>query len=223
MLEASGRRLKAACLDLDGTLVDSIPLVYQAYCDFLEEHGYKGTREEFNRLNGPSLFEIAKFLGEKYGFPVSQEELVRSYLSRIQEVYHKAPLFPGVLEFLSYAKEAGLLLALVTSSTKKLVKKFLKHHTLESFFSVVSTGDEVRRAKPNPDIYHKTLEKLHLFSGDVLSVEDSLNGVSASLNAGIFTIWISHGEEGVDVPKDRVKVVKDWFQMRSDLERRLLL
>ena len=69
--------------DLDGTLVDSIDIMYNIYRSFLKDFKIIGTKTEFNNLNGPSLKEIVIYLKKKYNFNSSVDELLIKYQNMI--------------------------------------------------------------------------------------------------------------------------------------------
>ncbi|MEK6646104.1 MAG: HAD hydrolase-like protein, partial [Candidatus Firestonebacteria bacterium] len=73
--------------DLDGTLADSIPAMYQVYLDFLNEFNKRGTKEEFEELNGPSLPEIVSILKIRYGLVGDEVSLVDLYKKQILDAY----------------------------------------------------------------------------------------------------------------------------------------
>ena len=73
--------------DLDGTLVDSIEIMYNVYINFLKLFNKVGSREEFEKLNGPSLYEIIIFLKSKYKLNLELDELVTKYQTMIEESY----------------------------------------------------------------------------------------------------------------------------------------
>ena len=73
--------------DLDGTLADSLDVMFQVYCSFLQSFGVSGTQEEFQELNGPSLNEIILVLKERYQLAPTVEELTCMYKDQMQQVY----------------------------------------------------------------------------------------------------------------------------------------
>ena len=101
------------------------------------------------------------------------------------------PLRPGVERLLSEAREAGLRLAIATTTTPANVSALLIN-TLgedgEAWFEVIAAGDIVPAKKPAPDIYYYALQELNLPASACLAFEDSENGIHASQGAGLVTL-----------------------------------
>jgi HAD superfamily hydrolase (TIGR01509 family) len=97
------------------------------------------------------------------------------------------PLRPGVARLLREAHGAGLRLAIATTTTPENVTALLPAE-LMGLFQIVGAGDAAGRKKPAPDIYQWVLAKLGLPPTACLAVEDSVNGLQASLAAGIPTL-----------------------------------
>lgn len=101
------------------------------------------------------------------------------------------PLRPGVKRLLSGAADAGLRLAIATTTTPENVDALLQH-TLgtgwQQIFEVIAAGDIVPAKKPAPDIYHYTLEKMQLNAPQCLAFEDSENGILSSCGAALTTL-----------------------------------
>ncbi|NOU24358.1 MAG: HAD family hydrolase [Methylotenera sp.] len=103
----------------------------------------------------------------------------------------KIPLRPGVKRLLQEAKEAGLKLAIATTTTPENVTALLNYTLGEdslNWFEVIAAGDIVPAKKPAPDIYLCALKKLQLSADECLAFEDSENGLKSSLGAGIKTV-----------------------------------
>ena len=138
------KKLKAILIDFDGTLADSMSLLYECYCEFLKNLGYEGSREEFNTFIGPSLLEIVQILKQKYHLKESLEELYNQYFYLIKLKYHTIlNIFPGAIEFIKMAKRNGYQLAIVSSSTKSEIEKFLVKHDLLTEFNLIVSCDDV--------------------------------------------------------------------------------
>jgi beta-phosphoglucomutase-like phosphatase (HAD superfamily) len=111
------------------------------------------------------------------------------YLARLAS--GAIPLRPGVARLLREARQAGLRLAIATTTTAENVTELLRTALGEeslNWFEVLGAGDLVANKKPSPDIYTWVMERLQLQPGECLAVEDSANGLAASLGAGIPTL-----------------------------------
>ncbi len=100
-------------------------------------------------------------------------------------------LRPGIQRLLDAAREAGLKLAIATTSGRENVEALLRA-TLGADgpgrFAVIAAGDAVAHKKPAPDIYRLALSKLDLAAGAALAIEDSAAGLAAARGAGICTV-----------------------------------
>ena len=101
------------------------------------------------------------------------------------------PLRPGIARLIAEAREAGLRLAIATTTTPENVTALLRCSLAPDsadWFEVIAAGDIVPAKKPAPDIYLWTLQRLQLSALACLAFEDSINGLRASLGAGIPTL-----------------------------------
>lgn len=101
------------------------------------------------------------------------------------------PMRPGVARLLQEARDAGLRLAIATTTTPENVTALLEHSLAPdavSWFEVIAAGDIVPAKKPAPDIYFWALEQMKLRPEDCLAFEDSENGIRASTGAGLKTL-----------------------------------
>lgn len=117
------------------------------------------------------------------------EEKTRSYVQRITS--GQIPLRPGVLEMLQVGRQAGIRLAIATTTTPENVDALIRSVMpagANQWFEVIGAGDVVPLKKPAPDIYLWVLEKLGLEPEACLAIEDSENGLQSSLAAGLPTL-----------------------------------
>lgn len=181
--------------DLDGTLADSLPVMYEVYRNFLKSSGVEGGREEFSRLNGPSIREIVSCLKERYELENSTEDLVRVYMSMVAEAYaNSIEPFADATEVLQTLKDMGCELLLTTSSQRSLVDDFVSRNSWQKYFTGYVCGDEVRRAKPDAEIYSRAIDRAGIAPGAAVIVEDSINGIVAGKSAGGYVVGISRSE-----------------------------
>lgn len=186
---------EALFIDLDGTLGNTLPFLYQTYLSVLKKRGVEGSWEEFERLNGPSLAEIMDYFRRTYGFRDSNEEFERDYLSTLHSLYGRGDLtFPLARDFLEIARKWGAMIAVVTSGRRILAERFFEAEGLREFIDDLVTSEDVHRAKPDPALYTLALSRSGKKADGSLVIEDSLHGAQAGRAAGIPTVHL-----GVDL------------------------
>lgn len=208
-------KLRAVLVDLDGTLADSISHLYNFYQTLLESYGIPGTPEEFQRLNGKTIPEIANDLRKTHRLKVSAEELTQAYEGNLKEVYRKnVHPFPYAKTVLQNLHQKGIILALVTSAKKDLAHAFLDAHKLTSLFNFICTGENVSKGKPDPEIYEKALHFFHDPKESICAIEDSNNGIQAALSAGLHILALNSSfPEHTQVTK-----VANWQEIEKKLQ-----
>jgi HAD superfamily hydrolase (TIGR01509 family) len=177
--------LKGIIFDLDGVIVDSHPAHKQAWRELLASLGREVSEAQLEFvLEGHKRDEILRhFLGDLSG------EEVRRLGQRKDDFYrraaHQVKLIPGVEDFISAAKLAGLGLAVATSAGRRRAEETLRHFTLMESFRVVVTGDEVQAGKPDPAVFQRAADGLELGAEHLLVCEDAVAGVQAAKRAGM--------------------------------------
>jgi len=177
--------------DLDGTLVDSIDTMYKIYSDFLKYYEINGTKDEFEKLNGPSLNEIVIYLKKKYRLTNEIDELLNKYQEMIEKSYIYVKPFKESTSILKNLKEKHYKLALVSSATNKIVQRIIKRYNWSEYFSVVITGDDIKISKPFPEIYNLCVARSNANAKKILVIEDSKNGYESAIKAGLECILLN--------------------------------
>lgn len=195
--------IKALIFDVDGTLADTEDGHRQSFNKAFAESGLDWHWDEdlYDRLlkvtGGKERIKyfVSDFL-DGYTRLDDFEEFVRRLHALKTQHYNamlregRIPLRPGIRQLLTDAREAGLRLAIATTTSPENVATLLQQGLGtdgESWFDVIGCGDIVPHKKPAPDIYFWVLERLHLPAANCLALEDSENGLRASLAAGIRT------------------------------------
>lgn len=183
--------IDAVVFDLDGTLVDSHGVLWDAYAAFLDRHGKRPTRAEFASLNGPSLSEIVDCLAERHGLD-DRADLLAEYRLLLDDAYAEAPAMPHADRLLRDL-HGRLPLGLVTSAPRQLAAALLERHRWAQLFAVVITGDD-GPAKPDPALYRLAADRLGVASGNIAVIEDGVHGVHAAVGAGQTVIGFGSDE-----------------------------
>jgi len=177
--------------DLDGTLADSLDVMYNVYIEFLKYYDIEGNQYEFKELIGPSINQIVIFLKKKYNLKTSKTELIQKYQSIIKKLYYnKVQPTKGSSLLLKKLFLKNYNLALVTSSPREIAENFLIQNNWMKYFSIIVSGDDVKFAKPHPAIYKLCISMTGADRKKVLVFEDSKNGLESAKNAGLKCIML---------------------------------
>lgn len=190
--------MKTILIDFDGTLANSIPLLYNTYLAFLAGFGQEGNLKEFQELNGPQVVSFIRILQIRYQLEGLTEQLAQSYRNQLEICYKNEVLpFPDAIAVIRKWDQQGRQLGIVTAAHLQLVEIFLNLHLPDIPF-IITTGEEVTRSKPDPAIYRLALQKLSLSPQEALALEDSPNGITAARGAGILTFPFRESWNAVD-------------------------
>lgn len=202
--------LKALLFDVDGTLADTErdghrPAFNAAFRDLgLDWDWDPELYGELLAVTGGK--ERIRFHAERIEVAVSDDLVARLHAAKTGHYTRMLaeggiPLRPGVRRLLTEARAAGLVLAVVTTTTPANVTALLRHSLAPDgpdWFAVIAAGDVVPAKKPAPDIYLWALDRLGLAPGECLALEDSHNGLRAALGAGIRTVVTVNGYTRAD-------------------------
>ena len=188
--------LRAAIVDLDGTMVDTLGDFAVALNRTLDELRLPGIdRATIERLVGKGSEHLVRSVLSHVGaapqqYDAAWEGYQRHYLA-INGDY--SDVYPGVVEGLTLLKERGLRLACLTNKPTGFALPLLRAKRLEGFFSVVFGGDAFERKKPDPLPLVKTCEVLASLPGETLMIGDSSNDAAAARAAGCPVVLVSYG------------------------------
>jgi len=214
--------LRALLVDLDGTLVDSLPVLYGVYERFLAQHGVRPDPDEFTSLNGPPIPRVVELLVERHGLRGSVRELAARYQAEIEACYVPGvqPVH-GAAELLAEVRARGGRLALVTGAARALAEAVLARFGWGPLFDAVVCGDDVARGKPDPECFALARRRLGVLEEEALAVDDAPAGVAAAHDAGLETLGLARAlpasallAAGADA------TVPDLHALRAELTRR---
>jgi HAD superfamily hydrolase (TIGR01509 family) len=181
--------------DMDGTLVDTEPILGDALLAVLGELGVPASQIRVNALQGRSVAENLARLSELTSPPIRTQELYARVNDRMLERLRLGitPL-PGAADLLRALRLARVACALVSSSYRAMVDAVLPSLG-QAEFAVTIAGDEVRRPKPDPESYRAAAAGLGVEPGRCVVVEDSSAGIRAGLAAGCLVVSVAPTSE----------------------------
>ncbi len=203
-------------IDVDGTLVDSVPDL--AYCvdEMLKAidmppHGEDEVRHWVG--NGVERLVRRALIGQLDGEP--DDALFAKAYPIFMDLYKdntskRSELYPGVKEGMDYLRDAGYKLGCVTNKAAAFTHPLLKDLGLFDYFESVVSGDTLEKKKPDPLPLTYSAEKLGVLPENSLMLGDSMSDVKAARAAGFQIICMSYGyNHGVDIHDSNPDVVID--------------
>ena len=184
--------------DLDGVLLDSEGQ-YSIFWESMDRKYQTGVKDFAHYIKG---FHLTRILGY-----FDSEEVRQQILEQLLEFERnmRYEFFPGALDIVRQLRQAGVPMAIVTSSDqKKMQSLFAQFPEFPELFDKIVTGDMVTRAKPDPDCFLMGAKQLGLDINDCVVLEDSRNGLIAARASGARVIGIA-----TTLPADEVRPLCD--------------
>ncbi len=186
-------KIEGIIFDFDGVIVDSEPLWEIADRTLVEAEGFTYIPETKYSIMGLSPLESIVKLCQIYKLITSPDKLNQNRESLMKKFYENTiEMNPGAFEILEYLFENGIKLALASSTPKRLFDRTLVRFGIDKFFDVIITSEDVKKSKPDPEIFISAQKRLGIDKDHLLIVEDSVAGVKAAISSGIKTVWLKN-------------------------------
>jgi HAD superfamily hydrolase (TIGR01509 family) len=186
--------VKAVLSDIDGTLVESNWLHAAAWRDAFTAIGIELELEEVRRQIGKGGDELIPVFVPWWKRKQVQESL-KAYRKFLFEADYMAKVkpFPRVRELIQRMKQAGIKVALASSSKKDELEVYKRIANIQDLVDENTSADDADRAKPHPDIFQATLDKLGLKPSQALALGDTPYDAEAAGKAGVWTVGVTTG------------------------------
>ena len=207
---------KMILIDVDGTLVDSVPDLAFCVDAMMERLGrpVHGEAEVRNWVgNGVERLVRRALIGQLEGEP-EEADFERAYPIFL-ELYRentskRSVLYPGIREGLDYLVAAGYPLGCVTNKAAQFTEPLLRDLGVRDTFEIVISGDTLPLKKPDPMPLLHAAEHFGVAPNDALMIGDSVSDVKAARAAGFGILCMSYGyNHGVDIREARPDAVID--------------
>ncbi|MET9531922.1 HAD family phosphatase [Streptomyces sp. NPDC006649] len=181
---AEGAALQAVLLDMDGTLVDTEGIWWDAEVEVFGALGHRLEESWRDTVVGGPMTRSAGYLIEVTGADIALPELTTLLNDRFEaRISGGVPLMPGALRLLTELAAHGVPTALVSASHRRIIDRVLTSLGPANFALTVA-GDEVARTKPHPDPYLTAAAGLDADPARCAVIEDTATGVAAAEAAG---------------------------------------
>lgn len=179
-------RLQSAIFDMDGTLLDSMPIWKDLGPNMLRSMGVEPAPDLADRVMVLTIREGAQLCKEEYSLPLSVDEIIQQIEDRVRDFYeHQVQAKPGVQKFLSLMKMEGVWMYVATNTDRHLAEAALRHAGIDQYFRGLLTCSEIGAGKnDSPEIYKRAMTRLRSTKRDTVIFEDAVHAIRTAKRAG---------------------------------------
>lgn len=183
--------IKGIIFDVDGTLLDSMPIWMDAGSRYLKAMDIEAEEGLGEILFSKSMSEGAAYLKEAYHLDKTSEEIIEEINALVKKFYFEEAAFkPKVLETLQRIKEKKLPMTIATSTDRELIEGALKRLGVLTWFQGIFTCSEAGAGKEQPLVYYEAARPLGCTFDEILVVEDGLYALRTAKKAGFQTAGV---------------------------------
>jgi len=184
--------IKALVFDFDGLIVDTEVPIFRVWQRIYRERGQELPLERWLTIIGTAAgpFDPVIDLGQRTGQKLDEREIKELERLYYQEATAIQQLLPGVLDYLVGARRLGLKTAVASSSSRTWVMDHLGRFGIAGHFDAIVCREDVKRTKPDPELYRTALQRVDVQPAEAIALEDSSNGVHAAKAAGLFCVAV---------------------------------
>jgi len=197
-------RIKAVVFDMDGVLIEAKDWHYEALNRALRLFGYEISRyDHLVTYDGLPTAKKLEMLSLEKGLPVGLHSFINDLKqSYTMDIVHTS-CFPRFIHEYALTKlqADGYRLAVASNSVRSTVQLMLEKSGLLPYLEFFLSNQDVKKAKPDPEIYLTAVDRLAISPAEVMVVEDNRNGIQAAIDAGTHVMKV---ETVYDVNYDNI-------------------
>jgi HAD superfamily hydrolase (TIGR01509 family) len=181
----------AVIFDCDGTLVDSMPAHFEAWCEALSIHGAGGIFKEdvFMAMGGRPTRDIVVEINDEYDLRLDPEAVAFAKREAFLKRIHSLTLIDEIAAF-AESLRGKVPMAIASGGSRMVVEKTLRVVGISDWFDEVVTADDVSEGKPAPDIFLHAARLLGAVPARCLALDDAPAGILAAQRAGMQVIAV---------------------------------
>ena len=181
--------MKYIIFDLDGTLIDSMPVWRGTGSSFLENHGFPVPDNLIEVVKTQTIWQTAEWFRAELGVPMEAQDIVNEIVESVVDAYrHTIPLKDGSKEYLEQMHKNGVTMCILTASEAEYIMPALDRLDIRKYFSHVLTCTELGKYKDDGEAYLAAMKLMGGTLEDTVVFEDAYYAVKGSKSVG-FTVY----------------------------------
>jgi HAD superfamily hydrolase (TIGR01509 family) len=182
----------ALIFDFDGLILETETPYFLSWQEVYQEYGLTLSVSDWGSSAGNSSNPIDHYarLAARVGYSLDRDQILAHRYQRQIELVESQDALPGVVSLINEAKQQKMKLAVASSSSHLWVVPQLTRIHLIRKFDCIKCKEDVASVKPDPELYNAVLRELQLQASQAIAFEDSLNGVLAAKEAGLFCVAV---------------------------------
>ncbi len=178
--------------DLDGVLIHSAQAHYQSWRALVTEHGLEVTQERFMETFGRQNNDIIPLLWGRELDAETVDQLGEQKEALYRDIVRgRVPLADGAADLVRDCAGAGLKLAIGSSTHPANIDLVLTETALRGYFDATVSAADVKKGKPNPEVFEMACQRLGLPPQDCVVLEDAPAGIAAAVAAGCASVGVT--------------------------------
>ena len=190
---------------MDGVIVDTEPVHHYAYHQHFKELNIEISDELYASFTGFStkntyerIIEIHKLQHDVQSLVQIKRNIFNDAFDTKKDLY----LLEGVEDLIKDLYQNGVQLIVASSASKETINRVFNRFNLHQYFSHIVSGEDFPKSKPHPAIFEHAVSLSIAPKDECIVIEDSANGIEASIEAGVFCIgYNSEHSKGQDLSK----------------------
>jgi len=186
--------IRAVLFDFDGLLLDTEYPEFLSWREVFAAHGCVLAPETWVQHTGKGAtlnsFSPYEALEQNLGRTINRDAIRAARRQRFSELMEAETLLPGVEPRLLEARQLGMKVAIVSSSPRDWIERYLSRFGMIDAFDAILSADDVTQPKPDPELYLSAITKLGVRAEQAIVFEDSPNGIASAKEAGLYCVAV---------------------------------
>ncbi len=207
---------KLVIFDMDGVIIDSEPIYREIEQQIFKDLNIQITNEEYDDFVGLGLDSMWRSIKQKKNISRSVDQLIEMNNEVVFNEFNKIEQLNTTTNFISFLNlclQNGIKTAIASSTPRKIIELILSKLNIKLKFDFIISGEEVKKGKPDPDIFVTVATKLNIDSKNCIVIEDSENGVLAAKAADMLCIGYKNPNSGNQNLTESDHIISDFSEI----------